>query len=87
MLTRDGVRPAFLRAQAPRLQPDITEAETTAAQSTHMTRTTETEEQAAAPASLPEYMPWREVGWIFREDGCVAIARQGTEIHVQVPVD
>jgi len=58
----------------------------TAAQSTHMTRRTETEEQAAA-ASLPEYRPWCEVGWIFREDGCVAIARQGTEIHVQVPVD
>ena len=52
-----------------------------------MTPTTETEEQAAAPAPLPEYRPWREVGWIFREDGCVAIARQGTEIHGHGPVD
>ncbi len=52
-----------------------------------MTRTTETEEQAAAPASLPEYRPGRVVGWIFREDGCVAIARQGTETHGRGPVD
>jgi hypothetical protein len=31
--------------------------------------------------ALPELDPWRQVGWIFSDDGCVAIARQGDEIH------
>jgi hypothetical protein len=26
---------------------------------------------------LPDLKPWREVGWIFRDGGCVAIERQG----------
>ncbi|HEY1651554.1 MAG TPA: hypothetical protein VGG09_06690 [Acidimicrobiales bacterium] len=26
---------------------------------------------------LPELKPWREVGWIFRDGGCVAIERRG----------
>jgi hypothetical protein len=53
-----------------------------------MTRTTEPEERAAAAAEpLPEFRPWREVGWIFRDGGCVAIERQGTEIRTRVLVD
>jgi hypothetical protein len=87
-LTRGGTPPDCLPAQAPQLQPDVTEFETTAAQSIHMRRTTETEQRAAAPAaSLPEYRPWREVGWIFSEGGCVAIERQGTDIDPQALVD
>lgn len=27
--------------------------------------------------ALPDLKPWREVGWIFRDGGCVAIERQG----------
>jgi hypothetical protein len=53
-----------------------------------MARTTEPEERgAAASEPLPEYRPWREVGWIFREGGCVAIERQGTAIRTRVLVD
>jgi hypothetical protein len=55
-----------------------------------MTRTTEPvpEQRTAAPAEpLPEYKPGREVGWIFRDGGCVAIERQGTEIRTRVLVD
>jgi hypothetical protein len=53
-----------------------------------MTRTTEPEQRAAAPPEpLPEYQPWREVGWIFRDGGCVAIERQGAEIRTRVLVD
>ena len=75
--------------RAPQLQPDVTEAETTAAQAIHMRRTTETRQAVtAAPADpLPELHPWREVGWIFRDGGCIAIERECTEIHSQVPVD
>ena len=53
-----------------------------------MTRTTEPEQRAAASVEpLPEYKPWREVGWIFRDGVCVAIERQGTEIRTRVLVD
>ncbi len=58
------------------------------AQPTHMTRTTEPEQRAPVSAeALPEHKPWREVGWIFRDGGCVAIERQGTEIRTRVLVD
>ena len=29
--------------------------------------------------ALPELNPWREVGWIFRDGDCIAIARQGSD--------
>ena len=58
------------------------------AQPTHMAHTTGPEQQAGAPAeSLPEYKPWREVGWTFRDGGCVAIERQGAETRPRVEVD
>ena len=32
---------------------------------------------AAKVAGLAQFKPWREVGWIFRDGGCIAIERQG----------
>ena len=37
--------------------------------------------------ALPDLDPWREAGWIFREDGCVAIARQGEGLRSGVLAD
>ena len=37
--------------------------------------------------ALPDLKPWREVGWIFRDGGCVAIERQGDETRVREMVD
>ena len=31
--------------------------------------------------AIPEICPWREVGWIFKEGGAVAIERQGDRIR------
>ena len=31
----------------------------------------------AKVAGLAQFKPWREVGWIFRDGGCIAIERQG----------
>jgi hypothetical protein len=36
---------------------------------------------------LPDLQPWREVGWFFRDGGCVAIERQGDDTGTQVLVD
>lgn len=36
---------------------------------------------------LPDLDPWRQVGWIFHEDGCVAIARQGEVLRSGVLAD
>ena len=33
--------------------------------------------------SLPELKPWREVGWIFKEGGALAIERQGDRIRTR----
>jgi hypothetical protein len=41
----------------------------------------------ATAEALPELKPWREVGWIFRDGGCVAIERQGEETRARVLVD
>ncbi len=30
--------------------------------------------------ALPDLNPWREVGWIFRDGDCVAIARDGGDV-------
>jgi hypothetical protein len=46
------------------------------------------EEGAARSAEPPpEFKPWREVGWIFREGDCIAIERQGDETRARVVVD
>jgi hypothetical protein len=37
--------------------------------------------------ALPELKPWREVGWIFRDGGCIAIERNGDETRARVLVD
>jgi hypothetical protein len=50
-----------------------------------MRRTEETTQ--GETEALPELDPWREVGWIFRDGGCVAIERQGGEVRSRVLVD
>ncbi|HEX3333845.1 MAG TPA: hypothetical protein VHS57_05860 [Acidimicrobiales bacterium] len=42
---------------------------------------------ATTAEALPELTPWREVGWIFRDGGCVAIERQGDETRARMLVD
>ena len=37
--------------------------------------------------ALPELKPWREVGWIFRDGGCVAIERRGDRTRARALVD
>jgi hypothetical protein len=37
--------------------------------------------------ALPDLDPLRQVGWIFRDDGCVAIARRGDELRPGVLAD
>jgi hypothetical protein len=32
---------------------------------------------------IPDARPWREVGWIFRDGGVLAIERQGTRTRVR----
>ncbi len=78
-----GVRP---QAHAPQLQPDVTEHETTEEQILPMRRTEETKQSEATGHAepLPELNPWREVGWIFRDGGCIAIERHGDEIRSRV---
>jgi hypothetical protein len=33
--------------------------------------------------AIPEIRPWREVGWIFRDGGALAIERQGDRIRAR----
>ena len=33
--------------------------------------------------AIPEIRPWREVGWIFRDGGALAIERQGDRIRTR----
>jgi hypothetical protein len=44
-------------------------------------------ETTTADEALPELDPWRQVGWIFRDEGCVAIARQGAPLRAGVVGD
>jgi hypothetical protein len=37
------------------------------------------EKAATARTQLPDSMPWRVVGWMFRDGECVAIERQGDQ--------
>lgn len=49
----------------------------------HTAEAAEADGPADGPAdgteALPDLNPWREVGWIFRDGDCVAIARDGGE--------
>jgi hypothetical protein len=45
------------------------------------------EADSAEPETLPELKPWREVGWIFRDGGCVAIERRGDKTRARELVD
>jgi hypothetical protein len=49
--------------------------------------TTRIEEAAAhgpeQSEAIPEIRPWREVGWIFRDGGALAIERQGDRIRAR----
>ena len=45
------------------------------------------EVSVAAGEALPELKPWREVGWIFRDGGCMAIERQGDVTRARALVD
>lgn len=37
--------------------------------------------------ALPDLKPWREVGWIFRDGGCIAIERRGDTTRARELVD
>ena len=41
------------------------------------------DEKAARAEALPELVVWREMGWIFRDGGCVAIERRGDETRLR----
>jgi hypothetical protein len=45
------------------------------------------EADSAERETLPELKPWREVGWIFRDGGCVAIERRGEVTRARELVD
>jgi hypothetical protein len=32
---------------------------------------------------LPDLLPWRQIGWIFRDGNCIAIERQGEETRAR----
>jgi hypothetical protein len=42
---------------------------------------------AGTTEALPDLDPWREVGWIFRDDSCIAIERRGGEVRHRVLED
>jgi hypothetical protein len=74
---------------APRLQPDVTEPETPEAQALDMAHRDDDTGRVTTEGTeaLPELDPWRQAGWIFGEDGCVAIARRGEELHPGILAD
>ncbi len=78
-----------VRARAPRLQPDVTEHDTTGVHALCMGHRDEDTGRVTAQGTeaLPDLDPWRQVGWIFHEDGCVAIARQGEELRAAAWAD
>ncbi len=41
------------------------------------------EERAEHGEAIPEMRPWREVGWIFRDGGALAIERQGDRVRMR----
>ena len=32
--------------------------------------------------SIPEFKPWRELGWIFKDGGAVVIERLGSDVRI-----
>lgn len=67
--------------RAPELQPAVTGHDTTGAHAARVGLGLEGRAQREADTvegeALPDLRPWREVGWIFRDGGCVAIERRG----------
>ena len=33
--------------------------------------------------SIPEFKPWRELGWIFKDGNAVVIERQGSDVRIE----
>jgi hypothetical protein len=54
---------------------------------TGVTEQEQREVSAGGGEALPELKPWREVGWIFRDGGCVAIERRGDRTRARTLVD
>jgi hypothetical protein len=50
-------------------------------------RTTSHGEGTATAEALPELEAWREVGWIFRDGGCIAIERRGDQVRQRTSGD
>ena len=48
---------------------------------TGVTEQKQREASADGREALPDLKPWREVGWIFRDGGCIAIERRGDLIE------
>ena len=73
------------------MQPGVTEHDTTGAHCCFMALGVKEREQREASSAerqaLPELKPWREVGWIFRDGGCVAIERRGDVTRARELVD
>ena len=67
--------------RAPRLQPNVTAHDTPEVHPGSMKRAEATPhgQGTATEEALPELDAWREVGWIFRDGGCVAIERRGEQ--------
>jgi hypothetical protein len=87
-LTRDDAL-GDVGACAPQPQPDVTEDETTGEQALGMGHSDDDTGRVTTQQTeeLPDLDPWRQVGWIFHEDGCVAIARQGEVLRSGVLAD
>jgi hypothetical protein len=41
------------------------------------------EGSTASADELPDLLPWRQIGWIFRDGSCIAIERQGGETRAR----
>jgi hypothetical protein len=68
------------------LQPDVTGHDTPGVHALSMRERDQGSEAAptATMEELPELKPWRQIGWIFRDGGCIAIERQGDETRARV---
>jgi hypothetical protein len=74
---------------APQRQPEVTGHETHQVHNFTMRRWEQKKQggSSATAEALPELKPWREVGWIFRDGGCIAIERHGEETRARVLAD
>jgi hypothetical protein len=84
------MHPEPLCEQAPQLQPDLTEHETTGAHASRMGDNgqehglepePDNDEGVSEPLDLN---PLRAAGWIFRDGDCIAIERQSEELGSRV---